>query len=167
MQALKGTPIFSGHRAWGSLFKLIFTILLLLGLTIYLYLKHPSYLGYVLLTYRIPITLEYLLGFVIFILIIALLYKHYRWTYIISTKEIIVKKGIIASDVKNYLYDQIQEVNTFQTVAQRILLYGQMSLTLLITLTGQSEPEKAYLQYLHRPRYLANLMIALLKIGRS
>jgi len=50
-------------------------------------------------------------------------------------------------------------------VSQRILLYGQMTVTMLITLTGQSKVEEATIPFIHRPKHLANVMTAYLKIG--
>jgi len=105
------------------------------------------------------------LWIIIAILFLILIYRHYRWTFLISSREIVVRKGIIASDVKTYLYDQIQQIDTFQTVSQRILLYGQMTVTMLITLTGQSKVEEATIPFIHRPKHLANVMTAYLKIG--
>jgi len=165
MQAVRGTPLFKGHRAWGSLFGLVFLFILMAGATVFSWLYLPQVRYYVIIQWH-SITVLYILAFLTFIIFLVLLYKHYRITYIISTKEIIVRKGIIGADIKSYVYDRIQEIGTFQTAAQRILLYGQMSVTLLISLTGQATPETAILAYLHRPKYLSNLMVALLKIGQ-
>lgn len=167
MQTIKGTPIYFGHRAWGSLLKFVFVFLLFVGVDIFLWWKYPSILHFVLFTYHIAVTVEYLLWLLIFLLFVHLLYRHYRWTYLITTREIIVTRGIIASDVKTYLYDQIQQIDTFQTWVQRILLYGQMTATLLITLTGQSKEEEAVLSFIHRPKHLADLMTTYLQIGQQ
>jgi membrane protein YdbS with pleckstrin-like domain len=165
MQTLKGTPIYFGHRAWGSLFRLIFLMALVVALDIYLWYAHPALLHRVIFTEHVAITVEYVLWIIIAILFLILIYRHYRWTFLISSREIVVRKGIIASDVKTYLYDQIQQIDTFQTVSQRILLYGQMTVTMLITLTGQSKVEEATIPFIHRPKHLANVMTAYLKIG--
>lgn len=164
MKAARGTLLFRGHRAWGSLFGLIFLFIILIALAVFLHYEFPQYLHFHIY-YRI--TVEYILAFIIAIVFIILLYKHYSTTYIITTQEIVVKKGIVAANIQRYVYDRIQQIDTFQTFAQRILMFGQMSITLLVTLTGQSTPETAIMHYIHRPAYLSRSMITLLRIGNN
>lgn len=166
METLRGTPIFYGHRAWGSLLKYILILFALIAIDLYLRFRYPSILHYVLFTFHIAVTVEYILWLLILIVFVYLMYKHYRWTYLISTKEIVVRRGIIASDIKSYLYDQIQEISTYQTAGQRFLMYGQMNVTMLISLTGQSKVEEAHLPYLHRPKYLSALMMSYVRVGK-
>jgi uncharacterized membrane protein YdbT with pleckstrin-like domain len=100
-----------------------------------------------------------------FVLFLWILILHYRWTYIITTRQIYVKKGIIASNVRNFLYDQIQEASSFQTIGQRILMWGQLNVTMLITFTGQAKVEEAHMEFIHRPKHIANLMMSEVRIG--
>ena len=145
MEPIKGSPLFVGHRAFGSLKKYFLLFFILTGTAIYLYLHHPAILGYVLFTYHgMHITVLYALIFLILLDLLILAVRHYQITYIITTRQVYVKLGIIASNARNYLYDQVQEASSFQTVGQRIFLWGQLNVTMLITLTGQSKVEEAH-----------------------
>lgn len=167
MEAIKGSTLFYGHRAWGSLLKDLFIFTLLIAGYIYLWLYHIAILHYVLFTYHVPILAEYFYWIILFIMFIVLLVKHYRWEYIITTREIVVSYGIIASNVRRYTYDQLQSVDSFQTVGQRLTLWGQLTVTMLISYTGQSKEETAKLDYVHRPKYLANLMLERVNVGQN
>lgn len=72
---------------------------------------------------------------------------------------------ITQSGVQNYLYNQVQEASSFQTVGQRLFLWGQLNITMLITLTGQSKVEEAHMDYIHRPKHIAGLMISQVSVG--
>ena len=61
----------------------------------------------------------------------------------------------------------VQEASSFQTIGQRILLWGQLNVTMLITLTGQSKVEEAHMEYIHRPKHIANLLIARVRVGKE
>ena len=86
---------------------------------------------------------------------------------IITDRQIYVRKGIIASDARSFLYDQVQEASSFQTIGQRIFLWGQLNVTMLITMTGQSKVEEAHMDYIHRPKHIANLLIAHVRVGKE
>lgn len=161
MEAIRGSPIFVGHRAFGSLMKYIIPLFLLILLAVYLHLYHDSWLSIVLYTWHgFHLEVLYLIVFIAFIFFVLLIIRHYQWSYIITTRQVYVRHGIIASSVRDYLYDRIQEASSFQTIGQRLLLWGQLNVTMLITLTGQSKIEEAHLDYVHRPKHIANLMIA-------
>ncbi len=168
LDAIKGSPLFVGHRAFGSLKKYFAIFFILLALVIYLEIYYRTVLSYVLFTYHgIHFTLLYLILFIMLLDIIVLTVRHYQITYIITTRQVYVKYGIIASMTHNYLYDQIQEASSFQTVGQRIFLWGQLNVTMLITLTGQAKVEEAHLDYIHRPKHISNLMMVTMNVGRQ
>ncbi len=167
MESIKGHPLFIGHRAFGSLKKYFLIDILIFILIMYLGIYHSNILYATVFTYKIKFTLLDILLIVFFTDLIILLVRHYEIAYIITTGQIYVKYGIIASRVNNYLYDQIQEASSFQTVGQRIFLWGQLNITMLITLTGQSKVEEAHLDYIHRPKHIANLMLSGINIGKE
>jgi uncharacterized membrane protein YdbT with pleckstrin-like domain len=168
MEPIKGSPLFVGHRAFGSLKKYFFIFLVLLALAIYLEIYYPVILHYVLFTYHgIHITVLDALLFLMFLDIVILAIRHYQITYIITTRQVYVKLGIIASNARSYLYDQVQEASSFQTIGQRIFLWGQLNVTMLITMTGQSKVEEAHLDYIHRPKHIANLMMSTVNVGKN
>ena len=104
----------------------------------------------------------------LFLIVLLIMYiRHRQWTYIITDRQIYVRRGIIASDARSFLYDQVQEASSFQTIGQRILLWGQLNVTMLITLTGQSKVEEAHMEYIHRPKHIANLLIARVRVGKE
>ena len=104
----------------------------------------------------------------LFLIVLLIMYiRHRQWTYIITDRQIYVRKGIIASDARSFLYDQVQEASSFQTIGQRLLLWGQLNVTMLITLTGQSKVEEAHMDYIHRPKHIANLLIARVRVGKE
>jgi membrane protein YdbS with pleckstrin-like domain len=166
MEPIRGSPLYIGHRAFGSLIKNIVMVILLSALVVYLHLHYASLLNFTIYTWHgIPFTAFYLFLFVIFIMILMLLIRHYQWTYIITTRQVYIKHGIIGSRVQNYLYNQVQEASSFQTVGQRLFLWGQLNITMLITLTGQSKVEEAHMDYIHRPKHIAGLMISQVSVG--
>ena len=165
MEAVKGTPLFVGHRAFGSLFKYILIFFLLTALAIYLFIYHRGFYTIVLYTFivdglAISLTGGMMLAGGIIIIGIIIYIKHIEYTYIITTSQVIARQGIIMADVKNYIYSNIQEASSFQTIGQRLLFWGQLKITMLIELTGQSKVEEAHLNYIHRPKHIANLMIS-------
>ena len=160
MEAIRGSPIYIGHRAFGSLLKYIIIIILLIALVVYLHIHYPSWLEFSLYMWHgFHLRILYLLLFIIFILLVLLIIRHYQWMYIITTRQVYVRKGIIASNVKNYMYDRLQEASSFQTMGWRIFLWGQLNITMLISMTGQSKVEEAHMDYIHRPKHIANIMI--------
>ena len=165
MEPIKGSPLYYGHRAFGSLAKYIVFMMLLGGLYGYLYVYYIGILHAEITVYGYHILVEYIIWFVMFVLFLWILILHYRWTYIITTRQIYVKKGIIASNVRNFLYDQIQEASSFQTIGQRFLMWGQLNVTMLITFTGQAKVEEAHMEFIHRPKHIANLMMSEVRIG--
>jgi hypothetical protein len=38
---------------------------------------------------------------------------------------------------------------------------------MLITMTGQSKVEEAHIDYIHRPKHIANLLIAHVRVGKE
>ena len=168
MEPIKGSPIFVGHRAYGSLIGYIFALFLIIAFALYLHFEYPAYLNYVLFTFHgVAITLLRILIALFLIILIVMYIRHRQWTYIITDRQIYVRKGIIASDARSFLYDQVQEASSFQTIGQRILLWGQLNVTMLITLTGQSKVEEAHMDYIHRPKHIANLLIARVRVGKE
>ena len=168
MEPIKGSPIFVGHRAYGSLLSYILFLFLIVALALYLHFEYPSYLNYVIYTFHgFHITvLDVLIA--LFLIVLLIMYiRHRQWTYIITDRQIYVRKGIIASDARSFLYDQVQEASSFQTIGQRLLLWGQLNVTMLITLTGQSKVEEAHMEYIHRPKHIANLLIARVRVGKE
>lgn len=157
---MKGTPVFYGHRAFGSQFRAVLLLLFLVALYLYLFITEPN-IAFKIYIYNFQYNLYFIILVLILIVLIYVLIQHYRWTFAISTSEIYVKKGIIASDVKSFQYTNIQEIKTFQTVGQRILLYGSMKITMLVAMAGQSTPEEASMPFIHRPRYIARKLEAL------
>ncbi len=168
LEAIKGSPLFVGHRAFGSLKKYFALFIFFLAATVFLGIYRPGILHYTLYIYHgFHISVLYVLIFLMFIDLIILLIRHWQITYIITTRQVYVKYGIIASNTHNFLYDQIQEASSFQTIGQRIFLWGQLNVTMLITLTGQSKVEEAHLDYIHRPKHIANLMMATVSVGKN
>lgn len=168
MEPIKGSPIYVGHRAYGSLIGYFFVLFLIVASALFLHFRYPAYLSHVLFViYGIHITVLYLLALLFFIVLIIMYIRHRQWTYIITDRQVYVRKGIIAADTRNFLYDQVQEASSFQTIGQRILLWGQLNITMLITYTGQSKIEEAHMDYIHRPKHIANLMIARIRVGEK
>ena len=168
VEPIRGSPIFIGHRAFGSLMKYIVMVILLTALVIYLHIHYAPWLDFSLYAWHgFHLRILYILLFMIFLFFVMLLIKHYQWTYIITTRQVYVRHGIIAESVKNYLYDRVQEASSFQTAGQRIFLWGQMNITMLVTMTGQSKVEEAHMDYIHRPKHIANLMIERASIGNA
>jgi uncharacterized membrane protein YdbT with pleckstrin-like domain len=166
MEPIKGSPIYVGHRAYGSLAGYFLILFLIIGIALYLHFYDHKVLGYVLFTvYGVHITVLIALAIVFLIVLLVMYIRHRQWTYIITDRQVYVRKGIIAADTRNFLYDQVQEASSFQTIGQRILLWGQLNITMLITYTGQSKIEEAHMDYIHRPKHIANLMIARVKVG--
>ena len=161
----KGKILYYGHRAFGSLIGYIALIILMVAGYIYAYFKYHSILEEYITVQGYHIKYEYFIWIAVAIVVIILIYKHYYYTYVITTEQIISKQGIIASYIKSYLYSQIQEVNADQGIGERILLYGKLSVTMLITFTGQSQVEKATLYYIHRPRQISYIMQSNIKVG--
>ena len=69
------------------------------------------------------------------------------------------------ADVKNYTYNQVQEASSYQTILQRLFLSGSLNITMLITMTGQSRVEEAHMEYVHRPKLLAAIILAHVNVG--
>ena len=63
----------------------------------------------------VAITLLRILMMLFLIVLIVMYVRHRQWTYIITDRQIYVRKGIIASDARSFLYDQVQEASSFQT----------------------------------------------------
>ncbi len=160
MEAYKGTPLFFGHRAWGSLLKHILIFLVVAGAYIYLWKYQPEILHYHLHYF------EYVYWFILLYLFLDLMVRKYRLTYVVTTQELIVKRGIIASDIKRYVYTQVQQADSFQTIGQRLTLWGELTVTMLISHTGQATPETAHFVYIHRPKMIANMIMENLKVGQ-
>ena len=168
MEPIKGSPIFVGHRAYGSMLGNIFLIFLVIALIFYLHFDYPSYLSYVLFVYHgISVNVLDALLFLAFILILIVYIRHREYTYIITSQQVYVRHGIISANVRNFTYNQVQEASSFQTVGQRILLWGQLNITMLITLTGQSKVEEAHMDFVHRPKKIASMMIQRVSIGEK
>ncbi len=166
MEPIKGSPIFVGHRAYGSMLGNIFLFFIVLFGIIYLEKEYPSYLTYVLFVFHgIVIDVFRALIFLDFLILLILYIRHREYTYIITSQQVYVRHGIIAANVRNFTYDQVQEASSFQTIGQRILLWGQLNITMLITLTGQSKVEEAHMDFIHRPKKIANLMIQRVNVG--
>ena len=168
MEPIKGSPLFVGHRAYGSLAGYFLALFLIAGLIIYMKIAYNKYLNYSLFTvYKFHITLLIILLILFLIILITMYIRHRQWTYIITDRQVYVRKGIIASDAHSFLYDQVQEASSFQTIGQRILLWGQLNVTMLITYTGQSKIEEAHMDYIHRPKHIASLLISKVEVGRE
>ena len=168
MEPIKGSPIFVGHRAYGSLLSYFFILFAIIALALYLHFDYPSYLSYVIYTiHGVHLTVLDVLAILFLIVLIVMYVRHRQWTYIITDRQIYVRKGIIASDARSFLYDQVQEASSFQTIGQRIFLWGQLNVTMLITMTGQSKVEEAHMDYIHRPKHIANLLIAHVRVGKE
>lgn len=166
MEPIKGTPLYIGHRAWGSLLTWFFFLFILVGLYAYLHFYHPSLLYQYAIIDGKHIEYVYLLRLFIIIIFITMLIRHYQWSYIITTRQVYIKHGIIASEIHNFLYDQIQEASSFQAIGQRIFMWGQLNVTMLITLTGQSKVEEASMDYIHRPAKISRKMMASVTVGQ-
>ena len=160
MEAYKGTPLFFGHRAWGSLLKHIFIFLIFVGGYIYLWKDQIAILHYHAHYF------EYVYWFILLYLFLDLMARKYRLTYVVTTQELIVKRGIIASDIKRYVYTQVQQADSFQTIGQRLTLWGELTVTMLISHTGQATPETAHFVYIHRPKMIANMIMENLRVGQ-
>jgi len=163
----KGKILYYGHRAFGSLIGYIALIILMVAGYIYAYFKYHSILEEYITVQGYHIKYEYFIWIAVAIVVVILIYKHYYYTYVITTEQIISKQGIIASYIKSYLYSQIQEVNADQGIGERILLYGKLSVTMLITFTGQSKIEEAHMDYIHRPKHIASLLISKVEVGKE
>ena len=103
MEPIKGSPIFVGHRAYGSLLSYILFLFLIVALALYLHFEYPSYLDYVIYTFhgfRITV-LDVLIA--LFLIVLLIMYiRHRQWTYIITDRQIYVRRGIIASDARSF-----------------------------------------------------------------
>ena len=157
--------LFAGHRAFGSL-KKYFLFLILIGFIIYMTYKYDRKLLYsTIFTWHIHFSLLLMLIIIFLIGVLILYLKHIEYTYIISVNKIYIKKGIVMADVKNYTYNQVQEASSYQTILQRLFLWGSLNITMLITMTGQSRVEEAHMEYIHRPKLLAAIILAHVNVG--
>lgn len=167
MEAVKGSPIFFGHRAWGSLAKFVLILVLIAALYVWLWFFHNPVMEYHIAIHGYVFKVEYVFWIIWAVLFLIMIYKHYRWTYLITTREIYVRHGVISADTRTYLYDQVQEASSYQTVGQRIMLWGTLNVTMLISYTGQSKVEEAHLSYMHRPKHIADAMMSQVRIGQG
>lgn len=157
--------LFAGHRAFGSL-KKYFLFLIFIGSIIYLLYEYDRKLLYsTVFTWHIHFSLLLILIIIFLIGILILYLKHIEYTYIITTDRLYIKRGIVMADVKNYTYNQVQEASSYQTILQRLFLWGSLNITMLITMTGQSRVEEAHMEYIHRPKLLAALILAHVNVG--
>ena len=159
--------LFAGHRAFGSL-KKYFLFLIFIGSIIYMIYEYDRKLLFAtVFTWHIHFTLLIMLIAIFFIGVLVLYLKHIEYTYIITTDRLYIKRGIVMADVKNYTYNQIQEASSYQTISQRLFLWGSLNVTMLITLTGQSRVEEAHMEYIHRPKLLAAMLLSHVNVGKQ
>jgi membrane protein YdbS with pleckstrin-like domain len=164
---MNGSPIYFGHRAFGSL-KKYFLFLIFIVFIIYMIYRYDKKLLFTtVFTWHIHFTVLMLLIIAFLAGVLVLYLKHIEYTYMITTEQLYIKKGIIMADVKNYTYTQVQEASSYQTVLQRLFLWGQLNITMLISYTGQSKIEEAHMEYIHRPKYIANIIIAHINVGKQ
>ena len=157
--------LFAGHRAFGSL-KKYFLFLIFIGSIIYLLYEYDRKLLYsTVFRWHIHFTLIIILIIIFLIGILILYLKHIEYTYIITTDRVYIKRGIVMADVKNYTYNQVQEASSYQTILQRLFLWGSLNITMLITMTGQSRVEEAHMEYIHRPKLLAAILLDHVNVG--
>ena len=157
--------LFAGHRAFGSL-KKYFLFLIFIGFIIYMTYKYDRKLLYsTIFTWHIHFSLLLMLIIIFLIGVLILYLKHIEYTYIITTDRLYIKRGIVMADVKNYTYNQVQEASSYQTILQRLFLWESLNITMLITMTGQSRVEEAHMEYIHRPKLLASIVLSHVNVG--
>ena len=157
--------LFAGHRAFGSLKKYFLFLAFILSIIFMIYDYDRKLLFSTVFTWHIHFTLILMLLIIFLIGVLVLYLKHIEYTYIMSTDRVYIKKGIVMADVKNYTYNQVQEASSYQTISQRIFLWGSLNITMLITMTGQSRVEEAHMEYVHRPKLLASIILSHVNVG--
>ena len=157
--------LFAGHRAFGSLKKYFLFLAFILSIIFMIYDYDRKLLFSTVFTWHIHFTLILMLLIIFLIGVLVLYLKHIEYTYIMSTDRVYIKKGIVMADVKNYTYNQVQEASSYQTISQRIFLWGSLNITMLITMTGQSRVEEAHMEYIHRPKLLASIILSHVNVG--
>ena len=157
--------LFAGHRAFGSLKKYFLFLIFILSIIFMIYDYDRKLLFSTVFTWHIHFTLILMLLIIFLIGVLVLYLKHIEYTYIMSTDRVYIKKGIVMADVKNYTYNQVQEASSYQTISQRIFLWGSLNITMLITMTGQSRVEEAHMEYIHRPKLLASIVLSHVNVG--
>ena len=157
--------LFAGHRAFGSLKKYFLFLAFILSIIFMIYDYDRKLLFSTVFTWHIHFTLMLILLIIFLIGVLVLYLKHIEYTYIMSTDRVYIKKGIVMADVKNYTYNQVQEASSYQTILQRLFLWGSLNITMLITMTGQSRVEEAHMEYIHRPKLLAAIVLSHVNVG--
>ena len=157
--------LFAGHRAFGSLKKYFLFLAFILSIIFMIYDYDRKLLFSTVFTWHIHFTLILMLLIIFLIGVLVLYLKHIEYTYIMSTDRVYIKKGIVMADVKNYTYNQVQEASSYQTISQRVFLWGSLNITMLITMTGQSRVEEAHMEYVHRPKLLASIILSHVNVG--
>lgn len=99
------------------------------------------------------------------ILFFSLFIGRLRWRFYVTDRQLAIRFGIIAAETKSYLYDQVQSVTAQQTVLQRLLLWGEIRVTILISGTGMAAPSIAYMPYVSRPQNVAAIVQSHVTVG--
>lgn len=164
----RGNLVWKGHRAYGSMFFHVLLSAAAIGSTGYLKVTHTLIAN--LSNYNLPYHLSLIghsdvwTGLLSSITVLWLLYKRYQWTFIVTDKEMIVREGLLARNVREYLYNEVQDAHQEQTLIQRALLWGGLRFSLLQSGTGIAQPADVYMPYVSRPYHVAQFVIQNVKV---
>jgi uncharacterized membrane protein YdbT with pleckstrin-like domain len=105
--------VFDGHPSWRGL------------LAFYIYGVVATAIVVVILVLAATVTVAVIAGVVLLALILLIGFlRRMATTYMVSNQRLIIRRGILSKHVQQTRLDRVQNVNTDQTLLQRMLFVG-------------------------------------------